>query len=169
MEEVILVDESDREIGEMEKFEAHQRGRLHRAFAVFLRNDQGQLLLQKRADTKYHTGGLWANACDGHPRAGETVIQAAQRRLRGELGIECALSVTDHFVYQVSLDHDLQEHEFLYVLTGVWNGSVRPDPREVSEVRWLKPDLLQREVVKNEAKCCYWTRLALERLLSLPS
>lgn len=168
MEQVILVDENDRAIGEMEKLEAHRRGLLHRAFSVFLRNDKGELLLHKRAAHKYHSGGLWANSCDGHPRTGEMTIESARRRLGEELRIDCFLSETDHFIYRVHLDHGLHEHEFLHVLTSVWNASVRPDPAEISEVRWLAPDALQHEIRQNEGDYCYWTRLAFARFLSTP-
>ncbi len=166
MERVILVDENDREIGEMEKIEAHQKGMLHRAFSVFLRNNRGEFLLHRRAVQKYHSGGLWADSCDGHPRPGETIADSARRRVREELGIDCPLSEVDQFVYRVDLDHALQEHEYLHVLTGVWNDSVRPDPDEMSEVRWVTVESLQNEMEQDGSTYCHWTRAAFARLLN---
>ncbi len=164
MEEVVLVDTSDQEVGRMEKLKAHRQGLLHRAFSVFLFNNRGETLIHKRAADKYHSGGLWANSCDGHPRPGETTLDSARRRLSEELGIDCPLYARDHFIYRVRLDHDLLEHEFLHVLTGTWSSAVQPDPNEISELRWLSIDSLSSEIQQNEANYCYWTRIAIARL-----
>jgi isopentenyl-diphosphate delta-isomerase len=167
VERVIIVDENDREIGEMEKIEAHQKGMLHRAFSVFLLNRRGELLVHRRAAHKYHSGGLWANSCDGHPRPGETTVGSAWRRVGEELGIDCRLSEVDRFLYRVDLDHSLQEHEYLHVLTGIWDDSVRPNLDEMSEVRWVTAKSLQTEMQQEEYAYCHWTRAAFARLLRM--
>jgi isopentenyl-diphosphate delta-isomerase len=100
LEYVILVNEKDQEIGKMEKQEAHEKGLLHRAFSVFIFNDQKELLLQQRALTKYHCAGLWTNTCCSHPRENETVVQAAHRRLQEEMGFDCFLEVKTSFIYK---------------------------------------------------------------------
>ena len=101
-EQVILVDESDRQIGVAEKLAAHQSGQLHRAFSIFILNSHGQLLLQKRAKHKYHSGGLWTNTCCSHPRPGESAIAAGRRKLIQEMGFDCGLSYSHKFIYKVA-------------------------------------------------------------------
>ena len=118
MEKVILVDKTDHQIGEMEKQEAHIKGLLHRAFSIFIFNSKGEVLLQQRALHKYHSGGLWTNTCCSHPRNGETTIQAANRRLKEEMGMSCALKEEFSFIYKAKLDNDLYEHELDHVLFG---------------------------------------------------
>src|SRR6476660_5400668 len=100
MEQVVLVNEQDQELGTMEKMEAHRLGILHRAFSVFVFNGRGEMLLQQRALGKYHSGGLWTNACCSHPRPGEEVSSAAGRRLFEELGFETELKPIFKFVYR---------------------------------------------------------------------
>src|SRR5688572_2367880 len=106
-EEVILVDETDKETGTMEKLEAHRKGLLHRAFSVFIFNDQGEMLLQKRAATKYHSAGLWTNACCSHPRPGEATLSAANRRLKEEMGLDAVLIHKSSFVYKTVFENGL--------------------------------------------------------------
>ncbi|PSN82358.1 isopentenyl-diphosphate delta-isomerase [Candidatus Marsarchaeota G2 archaeon ECH_B_SAG-F08] len=160
---VVLVDENDREIGVLEKHEAHRRGRLHRAFSVFIFNSRGETLLQKRAQDKYHSGGLWTNACDGHPRPGEGVIQAALRRLKDELGFECELKEVGQMIYKEPVSNGMTEHEFLHVLVGLYDGEVKPDPNEAAEVKWISLEELRKEVNKNPENYAVWTRLVLQR------
>src|SRR3989338_5068869 len=100
-ESVVLVDESDKPVGQAEKLEAHRLGLLHRAFSVFVFDPQGELLLQQRAASKYHAAGLWANTCCGHPRPGEDLVAAAHRRLREELGLSCRLSRAGQLTYRL--------------------------------------------------------------------
>src|SRR3954469_14253008 len=110
-ETVVLVDEDDREVGLAPKLRAHERGLLHRAFSVFVLNARGEVLLQRRADGKYHSAGLWTNTACGHPRPGEPVAAAARRRLREEMGFECALVAAGTFVYRARVGSELVEHE----------------------------------------------------------
>ena len=115
MEKVILVDKNDRQLGLMEKQEAHVKGLLHRAFSIFIFNKDNKLLLQKRALQKYHSGGLWTNTCCSHPRENETTVEAAHRRLNEEMGMECKLELKFNFIYKAQLDNNLFEHEFDHV------------------------------------------------------
>jgi len=133
MEEVILVDEFDQQIGVMEKMEAHEKALLHRAFSVFIFNSKGEMLVQQRALTKYHSGGLWTNACCSHPRPGEDTLQAAQRRLKEELGFETPLKKIFDFTYKAVFDNGLTEHEFDHVFVGYYDGEVDPDYNEVED------------------------------------
>src|SRR4249919_2599143 len=114
-QEVILVNEQNEAIGTMEKMEAHRKALLHRAFSVFIFNSKGEMLLQQRALNKYHSGGLWTNACCSHPRPGELIEDAATRRLKEELGFETPLKKIFQFTYQASFDNGLTEHEFDHV------------------------------------------------------
>ena len=118
MEKVILVDRKDHKIGLMEKQEAHIKGLLHRAFSVFVFNKNNELLLQKRALHKYHSGGLWTNTCCSHPRENENTLDAANRRLQEEMGVSCKLEFKFNFIYKASLDNKLFEHEFDHVFFG---------------------------------------------------
>ncbi|MDZ7363707.1 MAG: isopentenyl-diphosphate Delta-isomerase [candidate division KSB1 bacterium] len=164
-ESVILVDEYDNQIGVEEKLTAHREGRLHRAFSVFIFNDQGEMLLQKRAANKYHSGGLWTNACCSHPRPGETVEQAARRRLREEMGFDCGLKKAFHFIYKADLDGDLIEHEFDHVFIGHYNGAISPDASEVAEYRWIGAQALRNAVKESQENYTVWFKLAFERAL----
>ena len=164
MEQVIIVDEGDRETGTMEKIEAHRQGRLHRAFSVFVFNAQGDLLLQKRAETKYHCGGLWTNTCDGHPRPGEDTVEAARRRLREELGFECELKETFTFRYHAGLDHDLIEHEVDHVLIGHFDGHPNPDPAEASDWKWIGMKALAKDMQERPEQYAPWSRIAVDQL-----
>lgn len=143
-EQVVLVDADDRETGTAGKMEAHRAGALHRAFSVIVWNSAGEVLLQRRARGKYHSGGLWANACCGHPRPGEAVDRAAVRRLGEELGFACPLEEFGAITYRADLDRGLVEHEYVHVFRGLHDGgAMAPDPNEVAEIRWIAPDALQ--------------------------
>lgn len=162
-ERVILVDEHDAPVGEAEKLEAHRMGVLHRAFSVFVQDGAGQVLLQRRATSKYHSGGLWSNTCCGHPRPGEDTRAAALRRLREEMGLACLLKPAGTFIYRASLG-DLVEHEYDHVFAGVFPGSPQPDPAEVAEWRWVSLDELERELATYPERYTVWLPQALEQL-----
>lgn len=164
-ERVILVDEHDREVGSEEKERAHREGLLHRAFSVFVFNSRGDLLLQRRAPTKYHSPGLWTNTCCSHPRPGESVEAAARRRLREEMGMECELRVSFPLLYRAELDRGMTEHEYDHVLVGECDRDPVPDPDEVDGWAWVAPDVVRREVAERPDLYTYWFRLALPRLL----
>jgi len=160
---VVLVDRADSTIGFAPKLEAHREGWLHRAVSVMLFDDAGRLLIQQRAEGKYHSGGLWSNTCCGHPRPGESVLAAANRRLRQELGIaDCELTSASEFLYYARVDDGLVEHELDHVLVGEWSGEVSPDPSEVSAIRWIDRAALLGELADRPSLFTPWTeRVAL--------
>jgi isopentenyl-diphosphate delta-isomerase len=135
-QDLILVDEFDNELGFLEKLEAHKKGLLHRAVSVFIFNDEGKLLLQKRALQKYHSPGLWANTACSHPLPGETTLQAATRRLAEEMGLVCELSYAFNFTYRAEFKNGLIEHEFDHVFVGHSNENPKPNSNEVMEWGW---------------------------------
>lgn len=135
-EDVVLVNEHDEALGRMDKLEAHRQGALHRALSVFLFDAEGRVLLQRRALGKYHSGGLWTNACCSHPRPGEDTPGAARRRCLEELGVTCELEERFSFIYNVPVGNGLTEHEYDHVFFGLCNEGPRPDPAEVMETAW---------------------------------
>jgi isopentenyl-diphosphate delta-isomerase len=159
-QKVILVNEQDMPVGVMEKHEAHQLGILHRAFSVFLFNSRGEMLLQQRAAGKYHSGGLWSNACCSHPTPGEETSEAVRRRLKEELGIECETGKVFDFIYKARLDNELTEYEFDHVFAGLYDGPVHPDREEVHEYCYKKMDALKESLVEHPNKYTVWLRLA---------
>lgn len=164
-EHVILVDENDYPLGVAEKMKAHSEGKLHRAFSVFVFNDAGEMLLQRRALGKYHSAGLWTNTCCSHPRAGESVEAAATRRLCEEMGFECTLHKIFHFVYKATLERALIEHEFDHVFFGRFNGQPRPNPQEVMDWRWLNLPALEQELKQCPENYTVWFKLAMPRVV----
>ncbi len=156
MEFVILVDEQDREVGEAEKMQTHKFGLLHRAFSVLIYNTKGEMLLQQRAATKYHSAGLWSNACCGHPRPGEKIEDAARRRLKEELGFNCSLKFSFKFIYKASFENSLKEHELDHVFTGIYDSEVLPDKNEVQAYRWVTMENLKNEIIENHSSFSVW-------------
>ena len=165
-ETVILVDADDQEIGVAEKLEAHRRGLLHRAFSVFILNDAGELLLQRRSSTKYHSGGLWTNTCCSHPRPTEDVKHAARRRLREEMGIDAELSPVFTFLYEADLDSGLTEHELDHVLVGRYQGDPNPNPVEVDGWWWAGLGEVEEDVERRPEAYTVWFKLALPKLIA---
>jgi isopentenyl-diphosphate Delta-isomerase len=164
-EYVVLVDEHNNEIGTMEKQEAHTKALLHRAFSVFIFNTKNELLLQQRAFSKYHSGGLWTNTCCSHPRPGENTSDAAHRRLQEEMGFDCELSEKFSFLYQTPFDNGLSEHELDFVFTGVFNGTPHLNPTEVAAYRWITLSTLEQEVDKHPEHFTIWFKLILKEYL----
>jgi isopentenyl-diphosphate delta-isomerase len=162
-EQLILVNRHDVPIGVEEKMAVHQKGLLHRAFSVFLFNERDELLLQRRAEQKYHSGGLWSNTCCGHPRPGEDIVNSARRRLGEELGISCDLTPIGRFAYRVAFRNGLIENEIDHVIVGRYRGAVRPNPNEVSDWRWEAPLTLAGWLVAEPTLFTHWFALAFER------
>ena len=158
----VLVDENDKQIGVEEKLLTHQKGLLHRAFSVFIFNDNNELLLQKRAETKYHSPGLWTNTCCSHPQPNETVVAAGERRLTEELGFTTAVSPVFSFIYKAELEHNLVEHEFDHVLIGEYNQLPIPNQEEVSECKFISLNDLRADVTKNPENYTVWLKIILE-------
>jgi isopentenyl-diphosphate delta-isomerase len=164
MEYVILVDEQDITIGKMEKQQAHLEGLLHRAFSIFIFNSENKLLLQKRASSKYHCGGLWTNTCCSHPRENETVQEAANRRLQEEMGMQCDLTPIFSFVYKTNFENGLTEHEFDHVLFGESNQIPSINIEEVEDYRFVGIEELQREIKESPQNFTPWFLIALDRV-----
>jgi len=164
MEEVVLVDQEDKEIGREEKIKAHQEAKLHRAFSIFILNSRGEWLLQKRAKEKYHCGGLWTNTCCSHPRPGEAVEEAAHRKLKQEMGFDCDLKRVFSFIYNAPFDNGLTEHELDHVLIGKWDGEPEMNPEEVEEFKWISPEELKKDVLEHPEKYTPWFKIVLKRV-----
>ena len=166
MDELILVDLADRQIGTMEKAEAHRLGKLHRAFSVFLVSGD-RMLLQRRNKEKYHSGGLWANACCSHPRNGETLAEAVPRRLQEELGVSCEVKELFDFVYFSKYAEDLFEYECDHVFLGTCEGPFSPDPGEIEAVEWVTFDALEQRLLNTPEEFCSWFRIAAPKVLQM--
>ncbi len=162
-EHVILVDAHDRELGLMEKIEAHQKGLLHRAFSIFILNDQKELLLQKRAYDKYHSGGLWTNTCCSHPRANEDIEAAAHRRLMEEMGFDCSLVKILDFVYKAEFSGGLTEHEFDHVFIGYYNQNPIVNPKEVADFKWMALDEVKKDLSENPEHYTVWFNIVFDQ------
>ena len=161
-EQVVLISENDEVLGLMDKMQAHENGLLHRAFSVFLFNEKGEVLLQKRAAEKYHSPNQWTNAVCSHPREGETYLEGAQRRLKEELGIEAMeLSPKFHFIYKADVGGNLWEHELDHVFTGNYDGNFSLNDEEVSEIRYIAMEALDAEMESNPENFTEWFKIIL--------
>jgi isopentenyl-diphosphate delta-isomerase len=163
--EVILVNESDVQIGTIEKMEAHRKALLHRAFSVFIFNQHGEMLLQKRAANKYHSPLLWTNACCSHPMPGEATIDAAHRRLIEELGFDTELTHAFHFIYQTAFDNGLTEHELDHVFIGYYDGTIHPNAHEVDVHQFFTIPQIEVELTSNADQYTSWFKIAFPELL----
>jgi isopentenyl-diphosphate Delta-isomerase len=157
-EALILVDEGNRAVGTAGKTAVHRAGLLHRAFSIFIIDERGRMVLQQRSRQKYHSAGLWANSCCGHPRPGERTLAAARRRLNEELGISSPLSFGFFSRYQSALDKGMQENELVYVFFGPLTAPPRPDPAEVSKIEFADPVELKRRIARKPNSFTYWLR-----------
>lgn len=157
---VILVDENDREIGAMEKMQAHEEGLLHRAFSIFIINDHSEMLLQKRASSKYHSPSLWTNACCSHPGPNQNTLTAAIIRLKEEMGFDCALTEIGSFTYRTQFDNGLTEFEYDHVFVGTYNSLVNPNPMEVDEYKWLSYSAIDNLLKTNNEEFTSWFKIA---------
>lgn len=163
-EKVILVDAEDNQVGTMEKMQAHREGLLHRAFSVFIFNNKKQMLIHQRAHSKYHSGGLWTNACCSHPRENETVLEAAHRRLQEEMGFDTELEEIFQFTYKAALDNELTEHEYDHVLIGEFNQEPNLNPEEVADYKYIGLDELRKDMESNPQMYTEWFKIALEQV-----
>ncbi len=161
MNKVILVDKSNRKIGEMEKLEAHQKGLLHRAFSIFVFNNRNELLIQQRNPQKYHSGGLWTNTVCSHPAPGETYNVAVHRRLKEEAGFDCSLKKLGCFVYKTEFNNGLTEHEYDCVFAGRYDGTIEPDPIEISDYCWLDLKEICKNIKNDPEKYTFWFKKIL--------
>jgi isopentenyl-diphosphate delta-isomerase len=166
MEEVILVNDKDKVLGYMEKQEAHIKGLMHRAFSIFIFNDKNELLLQKRAVDKYHSGGLWTNTCCSHPRRNESNIEAAYRRLNEEMGMSCVLNKVFTFTYKAVLDKGLTEHEFDHVFFGFSNIKPKINPAEVDSFKYITISDLENEVSSKPELFTEWFLICFPKVIN---
>ena len=164
MEQVILVDEQDNPIGLMEKMEVHEKAILHRAFSVFVFNHQGQLLLQQRALTKYHSAGLWTNTCCSHPRPEESTEAAATRRLSEEMGFCTSLEKVFNFIYTAHFDNGLTEHEFDHVFIGFFDGVIKPNTEEVNSFQYISFDEIDVHLISTPEIYTEWFKIAYPKV-----
>lgn len=158
-EHVILVNDDDVAIGTMEKLAAHRAGDLHRAFSVLISDSHGRLLLQQRYIGKYHSGGLWTNACCGHPQPGEDVAAAAQRRLEEEMGFVTPLAAIGTFRYRADVGDGLCEHELVHLFAGTYDGPLRPNPRECDGYTWMTDTDVARDCAREPERFTAWFKL----------
>jgi isopentenyl-diphosphate delta-isomerase len=155
---VVIVDEFDNELSTMEKMEAHIQGALHRAFSVYILNkDKTSMLLQLRADSKYHFGSLWSNACCSHPFLGESAVEAGTRRVPEELNLKCNLESVGSFIYKAKSSNGLIEHEYDHVLLGYYNAVLpQPNPDEVDDLKWELLSDLDNKLINNPEQFTPW-------------
>lgn len=164
-EKVVLVDEQDNDIGEMEKLKAHKLGRLHRAFSVFIFNEEGEVLLQQRALSKYHGAGLWSNACCSHPQKNEEVKESAVNRLNYEMGLKCNIEFLFSSIYRADVENGLTEHEYDHVFTGKTNTEPSPNFSEVQDFTWKQPDEVLNHMVQDPGVYTVWFRKLFPEVL----
>ena len=166
-DDIVLVDPEDRAIGVAPKRTVHLLGLRHRAFSILLRDDMGRVLLQRRAAHKYHSAGLWANSCCGHPRPGESTHGAALRRLYEELGVRATLTHAGTFTYRARVGTTMIEHEIDHVFVGTATGEIAADPNEVSAITWTSVDELAADLRENPHRYAAWLagvlRVGLDR------
>lgn len=162
---VILVNENDEPIGQMEKLEVHQKALLHRAFSIFIFNEKNELLLQKRADTKYHSPGLWTNTCCSHPQPGQETLPAAQKRLQEEMGINAVLEKAFHFIYKAPFENGLTEHELDHVFIGRYAGDIVPNAEEVSDYCYKSINEIKASLLTHPQKYTAWFKIAFPKVV----
>ena len=160
--DIILVNDSDEEIGTGEKLVVHQRGLLHRAFSILVFNDNNELLIHQRTSHKYHSGDLWTNTCCGHPNASEEISKAAHRRLGEEMGFNTSLEFLYKFQYRTDFDNGLVENEIDHVFVGSYNEDFIVNPEEVADYQWITVDELLEQVAQNPANYTFWFREILK-------
>lgn len=164
MSQVILVNEEDVAIGTMDKMQAHVEGLLHRAFSVFIFDSKGNMLLQQRAIGKYHSGGLWTNACCSHPLPGEDTTAAAHRRLQEEMGFDTVLKHAFTFTYRSAFENGLTEYEVDHVYTGTYEGNIAPDPDEVGKYAFYAMESLGKSIEHEPHLYTSWFKIAFPKL-----
>ena len=158
-EQVILVDKNDNQIGLMPKMEAHEKALLHRAFSVFVLNEKGEMMLQQRAHSKYHSPGLWTNTCCSHQRDGEDNITAGKRRLMEEMGFVTELEELFSFTYKAVFDNGLTEHEFDHVMQGYYDKEPNINTDEVASWKWMSPKDVKKDIQDNPEHYTAWFKI----------
>ena len=162
-EHVILVDENDKQIGLMPKMEAHEKALLHRAFSVFVFNNNNELMLQQRAADKYHSPLLWTNTCCSHQREGEANIEAGKRRLFEEMGFVTELEETTSFIYKAPFDNGLTEHEYDHIMIGYYNDTPNINPDEVADWKWMTLDAVKEDIKQQPEIYTAWFKIIFDK------
>lgn len=162
-EKVILVNERDEQIGLMPKMEAHEKALLHRAFSVFIFNNENELMLQQRALNKYHSPGLWTNTCCSHQRDGETNIEAGKRRLEEEMGFVVDLQESISFIYKAPFDNGLTEHEYDHVLLGKYNDQPAINSDEVASWKWMPLEEVKADILLQPDRYTAWFKVIFDK------
>ena len=158
---VILVDENNNQIGLEEKILAHKKNLLHRAFSIFIFNDSFEILLQKRAPNKYHSGNLWTNTCCSHPLENLSLVESAKKRLVEEMGIKANLNEVFSFIYQAEFGNGLSEYEYDHVLFGISNNKPILNPDEAIDYKWIKISDLKAQIEKNPGNFTVWLQIMI--------
>lgn len=161
-EKVILVNELDEPIGLMPKLEAHQKAVLHRAFSVFILNDKKEIMLQQRAQHKYHSPLLWTNTCCSHQREGETNVQAGKRRLYEEMGFKTEIKELFHFIYKAPFDNGLTEHELDHVMVGYYNDAPKINHEEVEDWKWMNIEEVKEDMILHPEQYTVWFKIIFD-------
>ncbi len=164
---VVLVTENDKPIEEIDKLLAHEKGLLHRAFSIFIFNNEGRMLLQQRSDNKYHGAGLWTNACCSHPQWNEDIGESAIERLYFEMGFTCEIRKVFSFIYNAEVENGLTEHEYDHVFLGYTDQQPNPNPHEVKDFKWISIEELAADVKEHSKNYTYWFKSALPKILSV--
>lgn len=164
MNRLILVDEHDVPLGTADKMEAHEKALLHRAFSVFIFNAKGEMLLQQRAFSKYHSGGLWTNACCSHPYFGQETLAAAEKRLQEEMGFTVPLTKAFEFIYKAPFDNGLTEHEYDHVFVGNYDGAILPDKEEVANYCFKTISEIKSLLQQHPEQYTVWFKIAFPKM-----
>jgi len=162
-EQLILVNENDEQTGVMSKLEAHEKGVLHRAFSVFVFNENNELMLQQRTLEKYHSPGLWTNTCCSHQRVGESNIEAGKRRLYEEMGFVTDLKETTSFIYKAPFDNGLTEHEYDHVMLGYYNGDPNINVDEVADWKWMAIEEVKNDILAHPKLYTEWFKIIFDK------
>jgi isopentenyl-diphosphate delta-isomerase len=164
-EYITLVNEDDQVLGKEEKLTAHIEGKQHRAFSILIVNDNKEMLIHKRESSKYHSGGLWTNACCSHPAFNEELLEAAHRRLTEEMGFDCPLTEVFSFKYYHAFDNGLIENEYDHVFVGLYNEEeIQPNPVEVEDYQWVDYELLLEDMAENKNAYTVWFQKIINKL-----
>lgn len=162
-EKVILVDTNDEPLGLMDKMAAHEQALLHRAFSVFILNENNEVMLQQRASHKYHSPLLWTNTCCSHQRAGESNIQAGVRRLQEEMGFKTELKELFHFIYKAPFDNGLTEHELDHVMIGYYNEEPSINREEVEDWKWMTIEDIKEDMYIHPEVYTVWFKIIFDK------
>ena len=164
-EQLILVDEQDNQTGALDKLSVHQKGLLHRAFSVFIFNSKDELLLQQRAQDKYHSSLLWSNTCCSHPLSGEDISDTLERRLEEEMGLKCKTQFVFRFVYKIFFENGLTEHEWDHVYFGRSDELPKPNPEEVKDWKYISLEKLSEEISSNPENFSGWLNICFPEVI----